>query len=90
MKGLFKIIFALMVAGLWFVLSDAEDAKWISFSFFWIIVFALFIKPFQKKELLFQEQYLNKLREGARKKHEISEQLTREQKMKVADKKETK
>lgn len=77
MKAFLKIFFSAMVAGAWFLVAN-EETKWLSSIFFLIMFFALFIQPFKKNETALKEQYLEKLREGAKKNREINAQLSRE------------
>lgn len=84
MKAFLKIFFCVMVAGAWFLMAN-EETKWLSGIFFLIMFFALFVQPFKKNEFALKEQYLQKLKEGAKKNQEINEQLSREKNITYKD-----
>lgn len=77
MKSFFKVLFALCVALLWYLIAGS-GSEGVSFIFFFVILFAFFIKPFEKKDSEIREQYLEKLKENAKKSQEINEQFSRE------------
>lgn len=77
MKNFFKVLFAVFIATLWYVIAGSAS-EGVSFIFFFIVLFALFFQPFKKSDSAIKDQYLEKLKENIKKSQEINEQFSRE------------
>ncbi|WP_027327553.1 hypothetical protein [Helicobacter pametensis] len=82
MKAILKICFALAVASLWFWLTRHEE---MSIIFFFIVLFALFFKPFQSPNSAIRDQYIEKLKENIKKHQEVNEEFSKERNVTYKD-----
>lgn len=80
MKGVFKILFALIVAGSWYALSG-EGSEPVCVTFFFLVLFALYIRPFKPQRSVVREKYLEKMRENKRRRQEVNQELAQEKKV---------
>lgn len=80
MKNILKILFALLVAGAWYTISG-EGSEPISVAFFFLILFALYVKPFKPQRSPIREKYLEKMRENRKRRMEVNQELAQEKKV---------
>ncbi|RDU69615.1 hypothetical protein CQA62_02920 [Helicobacter cholecystus] len=78
MKIILKIVFAFALASAWYILSG-EGSEAISVVFFFLIVFAFFIKPQKIQRSALREKYLEKLKENKKRSQEVNKELNQEQ-----------
>lgn len=79
MKNVLKILFAFAMACAWYLLSG-EGSEGVCVVFFFLIVFALFIKPKKNQRSALREKYLEKLAENKKRSKEVNDELFQEQK----------
>lgn len=79
MKNILKILFAFSMACAWYILSG-QGSEGVSVVFFFLILFALFIKPRKIQRSALREKYLEKLAENRKRNQEVNEELSQEQK----------
>lgn len=84
MKGVFKILFALLIAGAWYAIAG-EGSEPVSVAFFFLILFALFVKPFKPQRSAVREKYLEKMRENRKRRQEVNQELAQEKKVVYKD-----
>lgn len=84
MKVFLKIVFAFLVAGVWHVLTHGAS-KEISIIFFFIVLFALFVRPNRNNNSAIREQYIQRLKENIKKNQEVNEEFSREKNMTYRD-----
>ncbi|RDU70954.1 hypothetical protein [Helicobacter brantae] len=84
MKGIMKILFALLVSGAWYVIAG-EGSEPVCVVFFFLILFSLYVKPIKPKRSVVQEQYLEKMREKRRQRQEVNQELAQEKKVVYKD-----
>ncbi|ANV97537.1 hypothetical protein BBW65_01360 [Helicobacter enhydrae] len=77
MKSLLKVLCALAIAASWYLFSG-QGSESTSIAFFFIVLFALFVKPVQPNQSRIKKQYLEKLREGVERNQEIKKRYTKE------------
>lgn len=79
MKSILKIAFAFAMACAWYILAG-NGSEAVSAVFFFLILFALFIKPQKIQRSALREKYLEKLKENRKRNQEVSQELSQEQK----------
>lgn len=84
MKGIFKILFAFIVAAAWYAIAG-EGSEPVSVIFFFLILFALYAKPFKPQRSPVREKYLEKMRENRKRRMEVNQELAQEKKVVYKD-----
>lgn len=79
MKNILKILFAFSTACAWYILSGSGSES-VSAIFFFLILFALFVKPCKVQRSVLREKYLEKVAENRKRSREVSRELSQEQK----------
>ena len=79
MKNVLKILFAFAMACTWYLLSG-EGSEGVCVVFFFLIVFALFIKPKEGRRSALGGKYLEKLAGNKKRSKEVNVELFQEQK----------
>lgn len=77
MKNFFKVLFAALVAIVWYCIAGS-GSEGVSLIFFLVILFAFFFKPFRNQNSTIKDQYLEKLKENIKKSQEVNEQFSSE------------
>lgn len=84
MKNILKISFALLVAGAWYVVAGVGSEP-VTVAFFFLILFALYAKPFKPQRSAVREKYLEKMRENRKRRQEVNQELAQEKKVVYKD-----
>lgn len=84
MKTILKLAFAFSFACAWYILSG-QGSEAVSAVFFFLIAFALFIKPQKNQRSTLREKYLEKLKENRKRNQDVNEELSQEQRMVYKD-----
>lgn len=84
MKNMLKIFFALLVAGAWYALAG-EGSEPVTVAFFFLVLFALYAKPFKPQTSPVREKYLEKMRENRKRRQEVNQELAQERKVVYKD-----
>ncbi|MCE3046805.1 coiled-coil domain-containing protein [Helicobacter kayseriensis] len=82
MKAFFKLLFALCISAGWYAITHQEG---ISVIFFFIVCFALFVRPSKTHQSAIRDQYIEKLKENIKKNQEVSEQFSKEKNITYKD-----